>query len=299
VQQKNQSKLMAMLTAYLDESGHETKGWMFVAGFMGNDEQWSNFCPLWKQGLGKRKALHMANLRWNKPLTKRLLERLGPIPNACGLTPVLGGVNVSDYEDLVTGTYVQKLLKGYITCVYPLVINVLRSLPKNERLELVFEQQDEYEPFTDGALAAIVSLRFTKPDWFITDDGLPKLAKWSFVPKSSTMLTQPADYFVYALRKMYEDEHSERASWCEPILKSGGGSGIGMIFKRKDIREAMLGLPVRAIFTQAMRQMGKLEGLKLTEKTKSRLRELRLDDDSINKSPRLRDWVGTPRKKDD
>src|SRR2546422_542443 len=254
-----------MLTAYVDESGHETKDWMFVAGFLGNDEQWKKFVPLWRKALGQRNALHMNSVRWNndKGRTKALLARLGPIPDKCNLTPVLGGVRVKDYEDLLVGTPGQKLLKGYVACIYPFVINVLRHIPKNERLERVFEQQDEYRPFTECALAAIVSLRNERPDWFLTNDGLPKLAKWSFVLKDSTILTQPADYFVYALRQLYQDKNSKKVEWCKPILGSGNGQGIGGIMKRREMRQSIIQLPFMAIYAQTLRQLGKLEGLKI------------------------------------
>ena len=264
-----------MLTAYLDESGHEAKEWMFVAGFLGNEEQWTNLVPLWRAALGQRKALHMKGLRWNSSRTKELLARLGTIPDKCKLTPVLGGVRVKDYEDLLVGTPAQRLLKGYVTCIYPLVINVLRHIPSSERLEIVLEQQDEYQPFAECALAAIVSLRKQRPDWFLTDDGLPKLAKWSFVAKDSTILTQPADYFVYALRQLYQDKNSKKTEWCKPILNSGGKEGIGAIMKRSEIRQSVIGLPFMAIYAQTLRQLGKLEELKIEERTRKNLRTRR------------------------
>ncbi len=249
-----------MLTAYLDESGHETKGWMFVAGFLGNDDQWKQFVPLWKDALGpKRKHLHMANLRWKKQRTKELLARLGAVPNKCRLTPVVGGVKAADYEDLIQGTPAEKLLKGYIACIYPLVINVLRVIPKNERLEIVFEEQKEYELYTKCALSALVSIRHIRPDWFLTEDGLPKLAKWSFVPKGSTMLTEPADCFVYALRHLYQDKNSKQTQWCKPILDSGDGTGIGAIMEREAMREQMMKVPFMAIYAQVMTQLGKFK----------------------------------------
>lgn len=38
------AKWLFMLRAYLDESGHESKGWMFIAGYFGNNDQWRAFC---------------------------------------------------------------------------------------------------------------------------------------------------------------------------------------------------------------------------------------------------------------
>src|SRR5256885_4609602 len=117
----NPPKWMAMITAYLDESGHETKNWMFVAGFFGNDDQWKSLVPLWKEGLGtQRKHLHMKRLRWASNGTKNLLARLGPLPYQCSLQPTLAGVRAGDYEDLISGTPAQRLLKGYLVCIIPL-----------------------------------------------------------------------------------------------------------------------------------------------------------------------------------
>jgi len=260
-----------MQIAYVDESGHETKEWMFVAGFMGDDEQWKQFVPMWKEGLGGKKALHMNELRWNNSRTRKLLARLGPIPDKCGLTAVVGGVRVSDYEDLLRGTPAKRLLKGYVACIYPLVVNILRSLPATERLTIVFEQQHEYQPFAECALAAIVSLRNRRPDWFLTRDGLPKLANWAFVPKDSTTHTQPADYFVYALRQLYHDRRSKKTEWCKPILDSGKGQGIGAVMTREQIRQTIVELPYRAMEAESLRRTGKLEDLKINASSKKEL----------------------------
>jgi len=260
-----------MQTAYVDESGHETKDWMFVAGFMGDDEQWKQFVPMWREALGGKEALHMNELRWKSDRTRELLARLGPVPDNCGLTAVVGGVRVSDYDDLLRGTPAKRLLKGYVACIYPLVVNILRSLPDTERLTIVFEQQHEYQPFAECALAAIVSLRNQKPDWFLTRDGLPKLASWAFVSKNSTTLTQPADYFVYALRQLYHDRHSKKTEWCRPILKSGNGQGIGAVMTRKQIRQTIVELPYRAIEAEALRRIGNLDDLKIDAACKKEL----------------------------
>lgn len=262
-----------MLTAYVDESGHESKGWMFVAGFMGNDEQWRQFVPLWKEALGNKKALHMRSLPWNNDRTRRLLARLGSVPDKCGLTPVVGGVRSADYEDLLEGTPAAKLLKGYLVCIYPLVVNILRSIPRNERLEIIFEQQNEYQPFSECALAAIVSLRNERPDWFLTDAGLPKLAGWKFLSKDVTTQTQVADYFVYALLQVYQDKNSLKTKWCRPILDSGCGQGVGAVMTRKQIRQSIMQLPYRAIYAEALRRAGVLEDLKIQEETRRKVIE--------------------------
>jgi hypothetical protein len=229
-----------VLTAYLDESGQESTEYVFVAGFLGSDDQWKQLAQKWKDALEKRnrKALHMSDLRWSKPDRIRpLLESLGPIPYECGLEPVLGGVRVADYSDLTKGTIDELLMAGYISALYPLVIQALRWIPKNERLELVFEAQDRYEPFAHAMLSDIANQ--THPE-LMTDDRRPKLANWRFVPKGSTVLTQPADYFAYALTQIYRDKKSEKSKLCSPIMRDGEKSkAIGWIFPREQVRRIM------------------------------------------------------------
>jgi hypothetical protein len=262
----NPPKWMAMITAYLDESGHEAKNWMFVAGFFGNDEQWNALVPLWTDALGRqRKHLHMNSLRWASTGTRNLLSRLGPIPYKCNLQPTLAGVRVGDYEDLITGTPAQRLLKGYLVCIIPLVIQLLRVIPGNERLEIVFEQQKEYEPYAHLALAALTDMRVFQQDFMRTDTGLPKLAKWSFVPKNSTSLTEPADYIAFALRHLWQDKDSKKTQWCRPILDPSGGTAIGAILRREQIREVMILTPFRAFEIGMQKQVWEIEDAKRKE----------------------------------
>jgi len=232
-----------VLTAYLDESGHEGKEHVLIAGFIGNDEQWLECAKAWTVGLGKRKSLHMNRLRWKNRRTKELLARLGPIPEACGLQRVFGGVRVRDYEDLVVGTPAEKIAKGYYACLYPLVIRILQWLPAEERVKLVFEEQREYEVYTNSVLSSLAD--GPDPKWR-NPDGRPKLAEWGFVPKGSTTLTEPSDYLAYALLQNCRDKMSEKAKWCLPIL--GGGlkfKAIGQIMKRWEIR-------IVVVFTQLL-----------------------------------------------
>ena len=102
-------KWVFMLTAYLDETGHEGKDLVILAGFLGTAEQWEKCEADWRSGLGKRKHLHMAELRWSRPERLRpLLSTLGPIPHAAGLQAVYSAVKIADYADLVDGTMMQK-----------------------------------------------------------------------------------------------------------------------------------------------------------------------------------------------
>jgi hypothetical protein len=225
-----------MLRAYIDESGPENKGWMFLAGYMGSEDQWAKFEDQWRFELGPRKqSLHMTDLYWNKDRTRRLLQRLGPIPEACGLTPIASGVRYGDYEDLIRGTPAERLFKGWLACLFPLVLQTLRAVPEHERLELVFEEQKECQAHANTALSCELSI--PNHPWKRTTDGKPKLCKWDFVPKGYTIRTDPADYLAFALREVWTNKNSRKSDWCRPILKTG--AGIGKIYKRQEIRAAI------------------------------------------------------------
>lgn len=222
------------MKAYIDESGHESQGHVFLAGHIGTEDQWTSFEPEWKKALGKKTRFHMVQLRWDKPYTNELLARLGPVPTRCGLTRVLGGVKVSDYEDLVSGTDAQKFLKGYYTALEALVINALRWIPKGERLEIILEEQSEYKQNTSMMLSALCSLPH---DFLWTQDRRPKLAKWGFVSKETIRMHQ-ADYLVYGLLQLYRDKNSCKTHWCRPIF--GNYTGIGAIMTRAQVRQSIL-----------------------------------------------------------
>ena len=172
-----------MLTAYLDESAHETKD-VIVAGFLGNDEQWEECARKWKVGLGKRKYLHVKELRFKRDRDRELLERLGPIPHECGLVPLLATVPVSSYEDLVFKTRAEKMTKGYYLCLVTLFDAIAKNTPEDESVKFVFEVQKEYE---------------IRAKWYFdgnehrrTSSGDPKFSGIEFIPKDSSILTQPA-----------------------------------------------------------------------------------------------------------
>jgi hypothetical protein len=240
-----------VLTAYVDESGQEQKNWMFVAGFVGDDKQWTDTADAWKVAIAPRKHLHMTRLRFKKDREKRMLERAGVVPGKCGLTPVLGGVRQSDYKDLIAGTREEKLMNGYICCCFAMVINTLRGIPPNERLEVVFERQDRYWWMTEIAMNVIASDRTNKE--MLLPDGTPKLANWRSVPKGSTPLTEPADYFAHALLQAWRDKNSVKSQWCKPILNAHGGEGFGAIMRRPTIRQIIQQGQMLKLFEDAKR----------------------------------------------
>ncbi len=227
-----------VFTAYLDETGQDTQEWVFIAGFMGKKENWSALVAPWKQGLGpQRKNLHMAELRFTKDSEKQMLQRLANVPVQSGLIPVIGGTCVSHFKDLLMGNpFLEKMHNGYVSALMPLVIQVLDWLPPDERVEIVVEQQDRYFGLTDFVFSELIRHRAIPH----TTDGRPKLAKWSYVVKGSTCLTEPADYYAYAIAQDTKDRTSIRAQWTKPIIDSiDTVETVGHVMSRDEARNAI------------------------------------------------------------
>lgn len=252
---------LLVLTAYVDESGQEQGNWMFVAGYVGNDEQWQRVGSEWRSAIANRQHLHLKELRWGlkKEHDREMLKRAGAVPKSCGLTPILGGVRLSDYDDLIDGTREEKLLNGYICCCFAMVIQTLRGIPKDERLTIIFERQDLYWWMADIAMQVIANER-SLPEMLTPDGKTPKLAAWKVVPKGSTVLTEPSDYFAYALLQNWRDKTSLKAEWCRPILEAHNYEGLGAIMKRDKIRETIQHGQMLNLFANALRMARKMYG---------------------------------------
>ena len=202
-----------MLTAYLDESNHEGNGFVIMAGFLGNADQWTKCEADWRIALGKRKHLHMNELRWSKPeRVKKLLDSLGPIPHSAGLQGLISTVDVADFEDLIDGTQMQKLMKGYFVTLLGIMHVIANSIAPEETFKLILETQNEY--------AYGVHQTFLGTRDMLTPSGQRKLVSVEFVDKDQTCLTEPSDFLAYALLQQHRDPQSKRTALCAPILKN-------------------------------------------------------------------------------
>jgi hypothetical protein len=221
-----------VLKAYLDETGQHEKDYVIIAGHVGRFEEWIAFLSAWIDALGpQRERLHLRKLRWSNPGTRKLLERLGPIPVKSGLKRVIGGTRVSDYLDLISGTPSEILLDGYQNALLASVTTLLLKMPDTERIEIVLEQQDKYMRLADVILNSIATIEDPR---LRTKDGKLKLARWTFAPKNRTILFDQADYLCYALLQRCREPNSQKAQWCSSILE--GGDTIGEILSREKIR---------------------------------------------------------------
>ncbi len=237
-------KHLLMLTAYLDESGHEGN-LVIIAGFMGHDDEWTECAERWRNGLGpQRRLLHMKSLRWSKHGTRKLLATLGAIPHECGLRAVMAVTPVQHYEDLVSGTLAQKLVKGYYLSVIGIIDAILKNVPKDETVKFVFEQQEEYELSTRIILNARNDM---------TSTGARRVSGVEYIPKDDSILTQPADYLAFALLQGFRDQTSKKYKWCEPILKNKQ-KAFGIVQDRERLRKT-----IKATIDQHPELMGDID----------------------------------------
>jgi hypothetical protein len=216
--------------AYLDETGiHDPSISCIIAGFLGTDEQWDIFDGEWKKGLGKRKSLHMKDLRWSKPeRISPLLGRLGPIPEQCGLERIHGIVRGKDYDDLVpTSPIIRLILSPYMMAMQPCIFQTMRHVPSHETVHFIFERQDRYSPLAQFPQAFY-------GDQFKTPDGQPRLTI-TYVEKGFTPRTEPGDYLASEMAQCEIDNKSFKADAGRSIL--GDTMMIGARLKRSQIRE--------------------------------------------------------------
>jgi hypothetical protein len=185
-----------------------------------------------------------------------MLARAGGVPEQCGLTPIVGGVRYSDYSDLIAGSRAEKLLSGYVVCFGGMLINTLRGIPQDERLEVVFEEQPVHQRNNSIAMHALQNASTSE---MRLPDGRPKLANWRPVPKGATPLTEIADFFAYALFQVWRDSKSLKTSLCRPILDAYGGEGLGAILTRAKAREVVLTGGILYAIDEARRLMKKVD----------------------------------------
>ena len=211
-----------MLTAYLDECGQEAKGLVVVAGFIGNDGQWKKLAQEWPKGFegSQRKSLHMADLRFKRNSERGLLQRLGPIPAACGLRAISGSVNVADYYDLVEHTVAEIHAHGYTLALVPLILAIEAIIPCHEKYKLVFEEQESLGFYRDKSLTAISEL-LNFPSSQGEGKNRPKLIGWETVAKGQSFLCEPADFLCYHLSHRSSQPDSRRTQWTASIVSKG------------------------------------------------------------------------------
>lgn len=233
-------KYVFMITVYLDESRQDDPdSVMAVAGFYGDQAQWNALVPDWKTALGKRRTLHMSNLRMHSQpkRAKRLLDRLGPLPYKHGLRPIHGAVKASDYLDLLSERS-KKELAGYSICLSTVMAALNHLVPLNESIKIVCEMQNQYREDAERMFRAV---RIAAPSPL-----KPYFSGIEFIPKDSSILTQPGDFLAYAITHRHRDPQSLKSQLCLPIF--GPTDRVeGWTLPRETVREILMRIINRQI----------------------------------------------------
>ena len=220
-----------MLTAYLDEAGQEGREDVIIAGYIGSDEAWDKLLIKWKAALYPRESVHVRTLRWNGRRAARLLAKLGPIPDECGLQRVIGHVRVADYADLFTEVQLRKLVPGYQMALHALINGVLRWIPRHEQVKFYFEQQDVFARQQHVVLTAYSQMTCF-PRWTAAKASSPVGQR---CPKNTYF--EPGDALAYTVLHYARDPRSERFKVCSPFM--GDRWSVGARPTRAEVRAAM------------------------------------------------------------
>jgi hypothetical protein len=211
-----------VLSAYVDETGQEGKNLVIVSGFIGDLEAWKKCALAWPLGFvgSQRKTLHLSKFKFTHQTEKKLLERLGPIPEECGLERVSGSVYVPDYADLVEDSVSQIHAHGYCMAIIPLILAIQSAIPKDKTYELIFEEQTALGFYRDKLLQ-MISLIMNRDPEIKSGAKMKQLMSWRTMTKGQTRLFEPADYLSYHLAHASAEPDSIRTAWTRPILGSG------------------------------------------------------------------------------
>ena len=218
---------IAMLTAYLDESGtHERKGLCVVAGYIGNDAQWSAFAADWIPALQRpHRNLHMRNFKWKHPKAAEILTRLGPIPDRYNLQRVIGGLWMSDYRAIVEGKLRKKFTTPFMWSAQLCIAVTMNHISKDDEILFVFDRNE-------GSESAFEILR---NHVFATNE--PRIKDIVLMSQKQTVCLDPADFLAFQVREFKTFGNSYKAKLGMSIL--GDGNVIGHIYTADELRKGV------------------------------------------------------------
>jgi len=210
---------MALLTAYLDESGvHEGDHLCVVAGFVGNDAQWQAVIADWIPAILPRKNLHMKELRWNQHPERiaPLLAKLGPIPYKYNLHPVAVSLSWSDFISVAKGKVSKKFVNPYVICAGCCMCIVLEEIVGTDEIYFLFDRQE------GERREAIDRIR----DFSFDACGIDSRFRGAeFIERASTVCLDPADYLAYIFRERGIDPESFKSKSGVTIMGTKDGHG--------------------------------------------------------------------------
>ena len=132
----------------------------------------------------------------------------------------------------------------------------MRALPENERLEVVFERQDQYARLAEIEFHQIAST-MTLPQLLMADGKTSKLASWRFIEKKDSVLCEPADYLAYTLLQHARNKNSVKSRWTYPIIAADPNSGATAALNREHVKGVIAGEKKQKILAtiQRVKQM--------------------------------------------
>jgi hypothetical protein len=204
-----------MVKMHVDETIDAKSGMCIVGGYLGKRKHWKAYVEEWEKVRSPRESLHLKGMHLASTPAKRryktILAELGSVPFRCGLKPLVGSICELDYRDRVHGTVLEVIMAGYVMAIIAMLDEMAKHLAKDERVEVIFEQQLIYAVQRERAMMLWNSLPNHR-----TSKGRPIVAKWSSMEKGT--LTEASDYLCYAMAQRDIDRTSQKAVLTAPIL---------------------------------------------------------------------------------
>jgi hypothetical protein len=199
-----------MFMAYLDGSNSNLQGKVCtVAGFLGTESQWEYFLEDWAKTLGRKKSLHMKDLRWWRDSDRDLLAGLGALPDKHRLKRVASLVRNEDYAEIVKGKIRDRCANPYMLAVQMCVAQILNYVSPDASVAVYLEQQSVYK------------WRVTELSERVLRMNTGRLLSVSTLKKGQCSGFQVADYLSYAVSQLREKPHGFRTRWCKSVLGNG------------------------------------------------------------------------------
>ncbi len=215
------TRTLAMIYAYLDESGSHDKSKIFaLAGYYGELEEWETFGRHWKCALEqaglKGVPFHAADFEggydifkdWSVARKIDLMEKLINVIDRRDLHGVAGAIVMREYKEAVTGEseFLEEKWAPYIVCQQLCYQKILKKTATD--VAFVHDRQEEYD--------------YPAQQWFFEyKDAHPehadRMKSVTFSSKKDYLPLQAADLLAYETAKglhnrLYDSERPHRKS---------------------------------------------------------------------------------------
>jgi hypothetical protein len=225
-----------MFMAYLDGSNSNLQGKVCtVAGFLGTESQWESFLEDWAKTLGRKKSLHMKDLRWWRDSDRDLLAGLGALPDKHRLKRVASLVRNEDYGKIVKGKIRDRYANPYMLAVQMCAAQILNYVSPDASIAVYLEEQSVYKWRVAELSESVVRMN------------TGRLLSVSTLKKGKCSGFQAADYLSYAVSQLREKPRGFRTRWCKSVLGIGACIGFsGAVTPALDVAlDTPLQIPIK------------------------------------------------------